>query len=124
MGCSLPLDDDGATMADLAAELGLPLVRRRTPGPGTINHVMLTLEAARARGLTVAAVVLTPWPHAPSLIETDNATYLRARTGVPILRLGEVDQPEPALLAAAGRSGGAPRVVAEPAVDRGGPDSW
>ena len=32
------------------------------PGLGTINHTLLTLEAARAAGLGVEAVVLTPWP--------------------------------------------------------------
>ncbi len=101
-GLLVPLDDEGVTMADLAAALGLPLVVAAHPGLGTINHVMLTLEAARSRGLEVAAVVLTPWPLAPSLIETDNATYLRARTGVPVLRLGTVAAPEPAQLAEAG----------------------
>ncbi len=30
------------------------------PGLGTINHTLLTIEAARAAGLEVAAVVLTP----------------------------------------------------------------
>jgi dethiobiotin synthetase len=103
-GLLVPLDDEGATMADLARELGLPLLVAAHPGLGTINHVMLTLEAARARGLNVAAVVLTPWPLAPSLIETDNASYLRARTGVPILRLGAIAAPEPALLAEAGEA--------------------
>ena len=105
-GLLVPLDDDGATMADLAAALGLPLLIAAHPGLGTINHVMLTLDAARARGLTVAAVVLTPWPEAPSLIETDNAAYLTARTGVPILRLAPVAAPEPELLGAAGAAAG------------------
>ena len=50
---------------DLAAELGLPLVIAARPGLGTINHTLLTLEAARAAGLRVSAVVLTPWPAAP-----------------------------------------------------------
>ena len=35
-----------------------------SPGLGTINHTLLTIEAARAAGLEVAAVVLTPWPEA------------------------------------------------------------
>jgi dethiobiotin synthetase len=105
-GLLVPLDDDGATMANLAAELGLPLLIAAHPGLGTINHVMLTLEAARSRGLPIAAVVLTPWPASPSLIDTDNAAYLTARAGVPVLRLGEVGGPTPDLLAAAGRAAG------------------
>ena len=47
---------------DLAADLGYPLVIAAAPGLGTINHTLLTIEAARAAGLEVAAVVLTPWP--------------------------------------------------------------
>ncbi len=41
--------------------------RRRPPrASGTINHTLLTLEAARARPTCdVAGVVLTPWPDAP-----------------------------------------------------------
>lgn len=101
-GLLVPLDDDGATMADLAAALELPLLVAAHPGLGTINHVLLTLEAARSRRLPVAAVVLTPWAASPSLIDTDNASYLAARTGVPILRLEEIAAPEPALLAEAG----------------------
>ena len=50
---------------DLAVDLGLPLVVAASPGLGTINHTLLTIEAARAAGLEVAAVVLTPWPDEP-----------------------------------------------------------
>ena len=42
--------------------LGLPVVVAARPGLGTINHTLLTVEAARAAGLDVRAVVLTPWP--------------------------------------------------------------
>ena len=47
---------------DLARELGYPVVVVAGPGLGTINHTLLTIEAARAAGLEVRAVVLTPWP--------------------------------------------------------------
>lgn len=57
---------------DLAADLGYPLVIVASPGLGTINHTLLTLEAARATGLEIAAVVLNPWPDEPSEIESDN----------------------------------------------------
>ena len=42
------------------------------PGLGTINHTLLTIEAVRAAGLEVAAVVLTPWPDEPSAMERSN----------------------------------------------------
>jgi dethiobiotin synthetase len=49
----------GLAMADLAARLGLPLVVVARAALGTINHTRLTLEAARARGLAVAGVVVS-----------------------------------------------------------------
>ncbi|HEY3552751.1 MAG TPA: dethiobiotin synthase [Solirubrobacterales bacterium] len=57
---------------DLAADLGYPLVIVASPGLGTINHTLLTLESARAVDLEVAAVVLNPWPEEPTEIERDN----------------------------------------------------
>jgi dethiobiotin synthetase len=55
----------GWSMADLARALALPLVVVARPGLGTLNHTLLTLEAARARGLAVLGVVLSGWraPH-------------------------------------------------------------
>src|SRR4051812_49509812 len=40
---------------DLAVDLGYPLVVVASPGLGTINHTLLTIEAARAAGLDIAA---------------------------------------------------------------------
>jgi dethiobiotin synthetase len=48
----------GLLVADVARAFALPLVVVGRAGLGTVNHVLLTLEAARARGLEVAAVVL------------------------------------------------------------------
>jgi len=57
---------------DLAIDLGLPLVIAAPPTLGTINHTLLTIEAARAAELSVIAVVLTPWPERPSRVEESN----------------------------------------------------
>jgi dethiobiotin synthetase len=62
----------GYLVRDLALELDLPLVVAARPGLGTINHTLLTLEAARAAGLEVAAVVMTPWPREPTDMERSN----------------------------------------------------
>lgn len=48
----------GFSVADLALRMGLPLVVVARPGLGTINHTLLTLSAARQKGLSVAAVVI------------------------------------------------------------------
>jgi len=63
---------------DLAVDLALPLVVAAPPGLGTINHTLLTLEAARAAGLAVEAVVLTPWPKSPNPIEESNRETIAA----------------------------------------------
>ena len=49
----------GLDGASIAKALGLPLLVVARPGLGTINHCLLTLEAARMRGLQVRAVVLS-----------------------------------------------------------------
>lgn len=81
-GLLVPLGE-GATVRDLAAALRLPVVVAARPGLGTISHTLLTLEAARAGGLDVRAVVLTPWPHEPSAMERSNREA--------IARLGDVE---------------------------------
>lgn len=51
-------------MADLARELGFPVVLVARAGLGTINHTLLSLEAMEKRGLRVSAVILNPGPNA------------------------------------------------------------
>ncbi len=65
------------TVCDLAASLRLPLLIAARPGLGTINHTLLTLQAARAYGLDVRAVVITPWPEQPSRLEQSNLETIR-----------------------------------------------
>jgi len=43
---------------DLAAELGLPVVIVGRAGLGIINHTLLTVQAVRARGLAIHAIIL------------------------------------------------------------------
>ena len=76
---------------DFAADLGLPLIVAASPGLGTINHTLLTVEAARQTGLTIAAVVLTPWPAEPTAIETSNRETIGALAGMPVHTLPLLD---------------------------------
>jgi dethiobiotin synthetase len=76
---------------DLAVELGLPLVVAAPPGLGTINHTLLTLEAARAVGLSIAAVVLTPWPDQVSAIEESNRETIEKLGKVRVIALPPLD---------------------------------
>ena len=84
-GLLVPLTQ-GYLVRDLAGDLGLPLLIAAPPGLGTINHTLLTLEAARAFALEVAAVVLTPWPREPDPVSRSNRETIerlgRVRTEV------------------------------------------
>jgi dethiobiotin synthetase len=86
-GLLVPLADE-YSVRDLAAELGLPLVVAARPGLGTLNHTLLTLEAARGRGLDVRAVVLTPWPEVPSAMECSNFETLAKAAPTYVLPWG------------------------------------
>jgi dethiobiotin synthetase len=76
---------------DLATDLGLPLVIVASPGLGTINHTLLTIEAARAAQLTIAAVAFTPWPEQPSAIESSNRETIEALCKVTVEVLPQLD---------------------------------
>lgn len=96
-GLLVPLADD-YSVRDLAADLALPLVVVARTGLGTISHTVLTVEAARAAGLTVAAVVMTPWSD-PEPIERSNRATVERLAGVPVVGLPPT---APSSLAAAG----------------------
>jgi len=100
-GLLVPLSED-YSVRDLAVALGLPLLIAARPGLGTINHTLLTLQAARAAGLDVRAVVLTPWPARPSAMESSNRQTIARLGAVEVQTLGRVAGPAPSELARAG----------------------
>jgi dethiobiotin synthetase len=100
-GLLVPLTPD-YLVRDFARDLGLPLVIAARPGLGTINHTLLTLEAARAAGLTVAGVVITPWPEQPSAMEQDNRATIARLGDIEVATLPPLPRADPALLAATG----------------------
>jgi len=78
---------DAESVGDLARDFGFPLVIVARASLGTINHTLLTLEAARNRRLAVAGIVLN---QAAAVDPRDcstatNVEELRRRAGVPIL---------------------------------------
>ena len=68
----------------LAAELDWPVLIAARPTLGTINHTLLTLEAARSAGLDVRAVVLTPWPAEPDEIARSNRATIEQLGAVEV----------------------------------------
>lgn len=100
-GLLVPLSD-GYDVRQLARDLGLRLVIAARPGLGTINHTLLTIEAARAGGLEIAGVVLTPWPLEPTEIERSNRDTIELLGSINVRTLPRVAGATPELLAAAG----------------------
>lgn len=92
------------TVCDLAAALALPVLIAARPGLGTINHTLLTIQAARDAGLRVCAVVLTPWPARASVLERSNHETIARMGEVEVALLGQVSRAEVADLAEAGAS--------------------
>ena len=97
-GLMVPITS-GYLVRDLAVDLHLALVIAARPGLGTINHTLLTVEAARAAGLEVKFVVLTPWPEEPTMIERSNRDTISSLAAVDVKTLPVTT---PATLAEAG----------------------
>jgi dethiobiotin synthetase len=100
-GLLVPLAPD-YLVRDFARDIGLPLVVVARPGLGTINHTLLTLATARAGGLAVAGVVITPWREEPSTMEDDNRAMIARLGEVEVATLPHIARPDPVLLAQAG----------------------
>jgi dethiobiotin synthetase len=109
-GIAVRFDDDGGTLADVAAKLAAPVLVVATAGLGTLNHTELTVAELRRRGLTCMGVVVGAWPADPDLAARCNVVDLPAVTGVPLLGAvaagaGSLD---PAAFASTARHGLAP----------------
>lgn len=79
-GLLVELASGGATLRDLALELGAAVLTVVGPGLGTLNHTALTLEALANKGLSSAGLVLGSWPATPGPAERSNLDAL-ARLG-------------------------------------------
>lgn len=85
-GLLCPLTEE-QTVADFAGETGFPLIIVARLGLGTINHTLLTVEAARNRGLTIAGIIFNAPTEADQMsvsAETNPAEVAR-RCDVPVL---------------------------------------
>ncbi|MBN2583511.1 MAG: dethiobiotin synthase [Planctomycetes bacterium] len=100
-GLMVPIAD-GYRVADLAAEFALPLVIVTRPNLGTINHTILTVDAARARGLNVKGLIINGLDaDAAGIAEETCPAELARETGLPILAVvpkdDQTDPREPSL---------------------------
>ena len=69
-GLLVPLTEETLT-ADFVAQQGWPLILVASGRLGAINHILLSLEAAKARGIPLAGIVMNDFPKADPLLFND-----------------------------------------------------
>ena len=82
-GFRVPLDDSRDS-ADLAVSLGLPVILVVGLRLGCINHTLLTAEAVRARGLSLAGWIANQVDTKMACVQ-ENIAALQARLDAPLL---------------------------------------
>lgn len=97
-GLAVPLTEDFLT-ADLAAQQNWPLILVTSGRLGSLNHTILSMEAAVSRRIRIAGVVYNEAPQGDPLIEQDSERmilkYLKRYGQRPVLvRLKKVTAPE------------------------------
>lgn len=85
-GLMVPLTENLLTI-DYAAGKKWPLILATSGKLGSINHTLLSLEAARRRGMTMAAVVYNRYPEKDEIIERGTREYLKKNCGTLFLEL-------------------------------------
>ncbi len=98
-GLAVPLTEDLLTI-DFAAELGCPLILVTSGRLGSLNHTILSIEAAANRNMRIAGVVYNRFPKADPIIDGDSPRMIRKylkRHGMPetVVDLPEVHEPLP-----------------------------
>lgn len=92
----------GLTGADLAQFLGLPILLVARTALGTVNHVALSVNELRRRGLPLHGLILSRTTPDRGPHETSNLSLIRELTGLePFGVLPHVPDPTPARLAEA-----------------------
>lgn len=75
-GWLVPLTET-ETAADFAARMGWPAIVVSSPRLGSINHTLLTINAIKAAGVTVAGVLYNQNDDAHPVINTDTREIIR-----------------------------------------------
>jgi dethiobiotin synthetase len=83
-GWEVPLTPD-YRISDLAAEIALPVIVVAANRLGALNHIFLTLNAIRARGLVCAGIVLNQLEDEMDTAMITNKSVIEELAGVPLL---------------------------------------
>lgn len=84
-GLLVPLSTEPPlSVLDLIKQSGLPVVVASHPDLGTISDTCLTVDRLQAERLEVVAVVLSPWPEEPTIMQKSNRETLELLLDVPV----------------------------------------
>lgn len=84
-GLMVPISSD-ATVGDLAATMGLPVVIVARPDLGTLNHTGLTVHYARSLGLEIRGVIISGLDPATDDVATlTNSRAIEVSYDVPVI---------------------------------------
>jgi dethiobiotin synthetase len=84
-GLLVRYDDEGGTLADVAAALGAPAVIVARAGLGTLSTTALTAEALERRGVACLGTVVGSWPAVPDLACRCNLADFPSACGTRLL---------------------------------------
>lgn len=98
-GLDVPLNSEMLSV-DLAAEEHWPLILVTCGRLGSINHTLLSLEAAIHRGMRIAGIVYNWYPDADPLIDRDTPQYTleymhKRGYDIPLVRIPQVSPDGP-----------------------------
>lgn len=81
-------------VVDLVSDLGLPVIVVTSPRLGTLNHTLLTMQAAITRGISVAGIIINYHkPPEGTIAEQTNPAVLEMTCSAPLLGIFPYIQP-------------------------------
>ena len=72
-------------VSDLAKDLGLPVILVAANRLGALNHILLTVDAIRAKGLSCAGIILNQLDDELDTAMITNKGIIEELAGVPLL---------------------------------------
>jgi dethiobiotin synthetase len=84
-GAAVPLNREGLSLADVAAQAGWPTLIGALPGLGTLHHTRTTAHFLQSRGAQVAGFAFIRTTQDTSPLQADNAATLQSLIKAPFL---------------------------------------
>lgn len=80
------------TFADLIKYLDVPSIIVATPKLGRLNHILMTIECAKLKGIKIKGIIINKMPNNPNLSEKHFIEELKDFSDIPILAVVPEDK--------------------------------